>query len=380
MPKPNRQKRQRGVPQLRLEDNGRWYAFWSEGGRSKRQSLGTADEDQAVARFALWLQQGGGQPVADVAQQHTIASLWEVYERKHVNAGGVADTGKATIGYAWANLRQHFGDMALPEFNQASVDAYTAARLAGRIGRPAKSITARREIATLIAALNFCARPVGGKIIDKADIEEIKLPEASPPRDRWLRMDEMQRLFDAAAEARRGDRLSRVERFLWLALFTAARKTAILELTWDRVDFETNTIHYSVPGRRQTKKRRADVTIATQLRPVLERAFKERTGPLVLDHSADDVWASMQYVAIRAGFSDQKVARGASPKSTGITPHVLRHTAATHMARRGVPLWTIAQVLGNTTQMIEKVYAKWQPSNAAGTVDLISNIAMEAAE
>jgi integrase len=173
--------------------------------------------------------------------------------------------------------------------------------------------------------------------------------------------------------------MTRAERFLWIALETAARKQAILDLTWDRVDFETNTIHFDVPGRARTKKRRAAVSISSALRPVLERAYKERIGDLVLDNKAA-VWKSIQVAAIKAGFSDQPIVRGAKPRATGISPHVLRHTAATHMARRGVPLWKIAQVLGNTLAMVEKVYAKWTPDDPAGTVDMISGGVLEAAE
>lgn len=377
MPQPKRDtKRKRGVPYIDTEPNGVWYVYWSSGRRSKRESLGTREEDEALARFAEWIRQdvrnkgeGGG------AVAYTVAELWKVYDAKHVQTDAVMPKGRETIAQAWRNLEPHFGHLqvdAVPDAVNAYVDARKAAGAA-----PA---TIRREVATLLAGLRFCGSKRGGKLINASDLDDVELPPDSPPRDRWLKMEEVQRLLDAAGEGRRGDRLSRVERFLWLALFTAARKEAILELTWDRVDFETNTIHLNVPGRRLTKKRRADVTIASQLRPVLERAHREKISDFVLDHASDDMWASIQYVAIRAGFSDQKVGRGKSPKSTGISPHVLRHTAATHMARRGVPLWKIAQILGNTLAMVEKVYAKWVPEDAAGTVDLISGGVLEAAE
>ena len=48
-----------------------------------------------------------------------------------------------------------------------------------------------------------------------------------------------------------------------------------------------------------------------------------------------------------------------------LSPHVLRHTAATHMARRGVPLWIIAKCLGNSVEMIEKTYGHWIPAPSA---------------
>src|SRR5690606_31074980 len=124
------------------------------------------------------------------------------------------------------------------------------------------------------------------KLIPRSAVPAFDLPPDGDPRDRWLRKDEIQKMIVAAAETRRGKRLSRVERFLWIALETAARKQAIYDLTWDRVDFETNVIHYDVPGRRKTKKRRASPPISKALRPILERAFAEREGDLVLDNKA----------------------------------------------------------------------------------------------
>lgn len=368
--------RRRGVPRIDVEANGYWYVYWSVGRRSKRESLGTQEEDEALARFAEWLRQGLGERDggAPAKADYTVAELWGVYDKKRVEE--MMEAGAATARYGWKNLSPHFGPLLFSAVDEGSVERYVVTRrLAG-----AAPATIRREVATLFAALRFCGSKKGGRLIDATGLDDIDLPPDSEPRDRWLTMPEVQRLLDAAGEQRRGDRLSRVERFLWLALFTAGRKQALLELTWDRVDFETNTIHLAVPGRQITKKRRASVTIASQLQPILERAFAERTSAHVLDHEADDMWASIQYVAIRAGFSEQKVGRGKSPKSTGISPHVLRHTAATHMARRGVSLFVISKVLGNTVQMVEKVYAKWQNGDPSDTVDHISGGVLEAAE
>jgi integrase len=193
-------------------------------------------------------------------------------------------------------------------------------------------------------------------------------------------MDEVQKLLDAAATFRRRDgRLTRNERFLWLALFTAAREEALRQLTWDRVDFTTNTIHLNVPGRRITKKRRADVTIASQLRPILERAYEERKNEYVLDNE-HSVFKALQVIAAKAGVGPKRVNARGKVLATGIGPHVLRHTAATHMARRGVPLWQIGKILADSAATVERTYAKWVPEDAAGTVDLISGGVLEAAE
>jgi integrase len=428
--KPIARQRPRGVPYIDVEANGFWYVYWSDGRRSKRQSLGTQSQNDATARFAEWIRQDVKAKDAGKGDvDYTVAELWPIYDEKHVQTTAVMPEGKKTIGYAWANLRPVFGPLLVAEVDQAAVDRYVVTRRAAG----AAPATVRREIATLLAGLRFCASKKGGKLCSAVDLDDIELPPDSKPRDKWLSIAEVQRLLDAAAETRNGRpyigtiknmagelcyfaywreggrnkteslhtqsreeaevrfaewrarrsetaRLSRIERFIWLALFTTSRKQALLELTWDRVDFSTNTIHLNVPGRRLTKKRRADVSIATQLRPVLERAYAERVSDLVLDHGADDIWAGLQYVAIRAGFSDQKVLRGASPKATGISPHVFRHSGATHMARGNVSLWKVARTLGDSISTTEKVYAKWAPEHPSETVDVISGGALEAAE
>lgn len=352
---------------LQQADNGVWYVHWIEGRRTKRVSTRTKDLGAAKAFFAQWLTlEASPAPAAALR----VSDLWALYDAKHIQRE-VAATG--TAAQSWVRLAPHFGALTPREITQATVDAYVAQRLSGAIGRPSKPQTARRELVALRACLNWCADPKR-KLLDPADVPLFDLPAEGAPRDRWLRQDEVKRLLDAAASLRGGDRLSRGERFLWLALETAGRKQALLDLTWDRVDLETGVIHLADPARRATKKARASVPMSKALRPILERAHAERTGPLVLDNKGE-VWATVQIIAEAAGFGGDRPARsaGQKPKATGVSPHVLRHTAATHMARRGVPLWKIAKVLGNTLAMVEKVYAKHSPDDLIDAVNSISS-------
>lgn len=371
------------IPELRKVDSGVYYAFWTDNRRSRRKSMGTSDAAVAEQRFAQWLLLGGhrGQVAAPgEGPALTIAELWLVYDQKHVqNPDKVVSS--TSITAIWKNLQVHFGRMTVDQVDEDAVTDYREKREAGKIGLRSKGSTVRKELAMLRACLNWHADPERGKrrLVDPKDINVFTLPAEGRPRERWLRHEEIQRLLTAAGELRNGPRLSRGERFLWIALETAARKQAILELTWDRVDFETNVIHLQDPERRVTKKRRATVPISKALRPVLVRAFEERTGNLVLD-SKRDVWATIQVIAERAGFSSGRPRKDGKPVSTGISPHVLRHTAATHMARRGVSLWVIAKVLGNTLTMVEKVYSHHSPDDLRAAVDTISGGVLSAAE
>lgn len=344
------------IPKLEKSDNGTYYVHWSERGRSKRVSTRTTDVAAAKAFLGAWLKLEADPKAA--GSTATVAALWAVYEEKHLTSVAAP----ATANFSWANLKAHFGDLRLDEIDQDAVDAYRRARVDGTIGKPSKPSTVRRELAALRACLNWCAGP-RRKLVTAADLPAFDLPEEGDPRDRWLREDEAKKLFAATT--------GRLSLFLHLALYTAARKQALYDLTWDRVDFETNVIVLDVPGRRRTKKRRATVPISTELRAALLAAHETRTTDLVLTNKAE-VWASVQSAVRRAGLAPAvKVASGQKPSATGISPHTLRHTAATWMARRGVPLWIVAKILGNSLLMIEKTYAKHAPEDLRAAINMI---------
>ena len=61
--------------------------------------------------------------------------------------------------------------------------------------------------------------------------------------------------------------------------------------------------------------------------------------------------------SIKQGF--RAAARRA--KLPNVTPHVLRHTAATWMVQRGVPFEMVAKFLGNSKEMVERVYGHHSP-------------------
>lgn len=345
---------QQQIPELRQESNGFWYIFWTDRRRSKRISTRTRDMAEAKAFYAQWLVMDKSMPPIE-ASGLTVADLWNLYDTKYARAN---ISGLDTFNHTWKKLKPHFGILLSTQINQNCVDDYIRKRKNGEIGEPSVDATIKRELGALKTCLNWCASPKRS-YIKVNEIPSFDIPPDSPPRDRWLKKEELKKLFDTALVIRRGKRISRVERFLWLALETAARKSAICELTWDRVDFETRVIDYNDIKKKATKKRRVAVPISDTLLPILKQAYKERKNEYVLDNKAG-IWRTVHNLAEAAGLKD-------------VSPHVLRHTAATHMARNGVPLWQIAGVLGNSIVMVEKVYAKHCPDGLVDAVNSISS-------
>lgn len=300
----------------------------------------------AKAFFAQWLQLEG---TSSAQVKLTCADAWNEYWHGHVAQKTDLPKSQKNAAYCWQNLDAGFADMRVCDITQRHVNEYTNRRASGSIGRPSGASTVRHELTLLRAAINYCAR---AKMIPADDVPYFTLPAQAEPRDTWLSGDEINAMLEKALERRtRRPRnpgtLSRLERYLHLAANTGARKSAILDLTWDRVDFDIGVIHFAAPGRRVTKKRRVSVPISDALMPVLRQAYAERKNNLVMT-SASDIYERVVEVAREVGLE-------------GVSPHTFRHSAATHMARSGVPMWTIAKILGSTAVVIEKTYAKHAP-------------------
>src|SRR5690606_15044466 len=120
--------------------------------------------------------------------------------------------------------------------------------------------------------------------------------------------------------------------FLELAIGTAARKEALLSLTWAQVDLERRRINLGLVDR---GKGRAIISINDRLLPVLQTAQAMARTPYVIEY------ADRRVHSVRTSLA--KAAKEAGVP--WVTPHVLRHTAAVWMAEAGVSMPEIAQFM-----------------------------------
>lgn len=242
----------------------------------------------------------------------------------------------------WKNLEPHFGYKLGKAVTQDDCRAYTATRK--------KAGKSPSTIRTELEALRACLRWHYGK-----DAPRIVAPPASKPRDRYLTKEELERLLEAIETPH-------VRLFVILAIATGARMSALLDLTWDRVDFTHGTIDLNPAGRDITNKRRVVVPMNRRAREALEEAHKGALTDHVIEYGGKPVASVKKAIRSAAG-------RAGVPCS----PHVFRHTAGVWMAQADVPMQKIAQFLGHTsTRVTETVYARYSPrfmADAAGALD-----------
>lgn len=214
------------------------YVNFTEAGRTRSVSTGCRERADAEAWLRRFI---AGRLSTPAPRQPTVAQILDAYGRDR--DGQV--TAPERIGYATKALNLELGDLQPADIGQEVSRRYIRARRdAGR-----SDGTIGREIIVLRAALAWAVR---AKWIAAAP--HVEAPPRPRPRHRWLTRDEARRLIDGAVKPH-------VRLFIVLALHTAARRGALLSLTWDRVDLDRRLIHLALPGRANRTKRRAIVPI-----------------------------------------------------------------------------------------------------------------------
>jgi integrase len=220
---------------------------------------------------------------------------------------------------------------------------------------------AARELTDLRSAINH-HRKEG--LHDK--IVSVVLPPRNPPRERWLTRDEAARLVIKAwrfrDKARAGRRTRQhVAKFAIVALYTGSRAGVVCSAAFKReqgrawVDVERGVLHRRAEGARETKKRRPAIRLPDQLVAHMRR-WKAHGQRYVVEWNGQPVTRmnhAFRDTVKDAGFDDD------------VTPHTLRHTAATWLMQNGADLWDAAGYLGMTVQTLENVYGHHHPDHQA---------------
>jgi integrase len=225
---------------------------------------------------------------------------------------------------------------------------------------------ARRELEDLRAAIKHHQRE--GYC---SEVVSVVLPEKSAGREVWLTRSEAARVMWKAWRARQimRDNITEREvgkhiaRFILVGLYTGTRHAAICGAAFHEaigrghIDLERGVFHRRAKGTRETKKGQPPVRIPDRLLAHLRRWH--RVG--IATHAAVE-WNGKPVRSVRKGFA--AAVKAAGLPLTGpdkITPHVLRHTAATWSMQSGANLWQAAGFLGMTVEMLQDRYGHHHP-------------------
>lgn len=316
----------------KISTSPNWYIQWFEDGHSQRASTRTADREQAEAVLAAFRLVKSEKPLNELTIPQVLDWYWENHGKTRFRPDN--------IELAFKYLKPFFGATLALDLTLDMQEEFVETRRTNGAGD--ESI--RRDLDVLSAALH---RAVKYKKL--AHCPPIHRLTAAPARERWLSRSEVARML----RAMRGKRQAHVLLFTRIGLYTGARTGAILDLTWDRVNFDTGLIDFRKPGRTPTKKRRVIIPMTRKLRRMMAHAKKH---------------ARTAHVISWAGEPVERVAKAviANAKKGGVTdfsPHVLRHTFATWAVRNDVSIYKVGKALGQTVASTTERYAKLAPED-----------------
>lgn len=174
------------------------------------------------------------------------------------------------------------------------------------------------------------------------DVEPFRVPKRALPK--FFTKEELSAFFEACEPYER--------RVFAILLGTGMRRGEIEHLEWTDVKFDLGVIMICEKEDWSPKTNERVIPITDAVRPVLEEHWEKRRS---------EKWV----IANREGGREthllekvKKVCRRAEITPQAATVHALRHSFGAHLRMAGVPLATIADLMGHADLATTQIYAK----------------------
>jgi integrase/recombinase XerD len=211
--------------------------------------------------------------------------------------------------------------------------------------------TMNRKIASLRGLHRFLTKE-GYRAADPTVL--LEAPRRLSPFPKALTVDEAISLVEAPdLTSQKGRRDSALLEFLY---GTGARVSEAVDLDLGVLDLEDKIVIVTGKGSKQRL-----IPLGTQAIAAMQRWLPDRLLLLKRSESGDPVFLNLRGSRLsRQGAFDVVKANaaraGIDPKK--VSPHVLRHSAATHMVEAGADLRTVQEILGHATISTTQIYTK----------------------
>jgi len=313
-------------------------------------------------------------PVADVLSIYLDAQLEKLRDRFNVD-GENEDSIPAIRKFKKRieRLNEWWGAKMLGEVNGEACRSYKKCRRKGG---------ARRDLEDLRAAIGHHAAEGYHR-----EIVKVPLPEKGQPRDKWLTRSDAAKLVWTCwryREMQKGSRrpiddvkvptskrpLRHLARFILLGIYSGTRAGAIAAASpipaigCSYVDLERGRYYRLKQGSAKTNKRQPTVPIPFRLLAHLRRWHR-------IDPEAKHFveYNGRPITSVKTAFKSAVRLAGLGP---GISPHTLRHTAATWLMQRGADPWQAAGYLGMSLEVLLNTYGHHHPDYLSDAVEKIA--------
>ncbi|MFN0116882.1 MAG: tyrosine-type recombinase/integrase [Elusimicrobiota bacterium] len=234
-------------------------------------------------------------------------------------------------------IKRHFSSKRLRDITSKHIEEYKAS-LVDQV----KPSSINRYL-TIVKSI-FSKAVEWGRITVSPASKVKKLREDNQ-RTRYLTEEEIKRLYFSSSP--------KVAEFLTLALNTGMRRSNLVNLQWEDIDFKNGVIHVL-----KTKSGKGyEIPLNNDIRRVLEKKFHSNSTGNVIN--SVNLRKEFEAVVKNSGISDFKL-------------HDLRHTFASYLAMKGVDLYTISQLLGHSDIKMTQRYAHLSPNHKMLAINMLN--------
>ncbi|MFC1539828.1 tyrosine-type recombinase/integrase, partial [Candidatus Latescibacterota bacterium] len=242
-----------------------------------------------------------------------------------------------------------FKKVRINDISKVKVKTYTA----NRVKEGASNATINREIACLKCILS---RAFEWEYIEKNPLIGLKMLKEPEPIERYLTKDEAERLITVSPPYLRD--------IIIFALGTGARKSEMLNLTWEDVVINEVFKYGEITVIGKGDKRRT-IRMNKTVYNLVVRKMKEKDSLYVFpsmrtDKNITHVKRSFATALKKAGIENFRF-------------HDLRHTAASWMVQSGVNLYSVQKILGHSSIRTTQRYAHLSPGYLENEIRKIDN-------
>jgi integrase len=261
---------------------------------------------------------------------------------------------------SWRNQERQLEIHVLPQWRDRAIDSITRGDVRDLIDGIDGRIAPSRALAIIKTVMRYA---LYRDWLEASPADAIPPPGVEVPRDRYLNMADLARVYRAA------DLLGYPNAgFVKLLILTGQRRTEVASMRWADVDLVAKT--WLIPSENSKNDRAQLVPLSTQAAALL--AKQPAIGPFV--------WTTDGETYIR-GFSKAKARLDtflAEPPLAAWRFHDLRRTVATHCVRLGVSEAVVERLLNHTPKGVTasmlctatslKSARRWTPGRPKSTM------------
>ena len=241
-------------------------------------------------------------------------------------------------------LDSRFGKIALKAIDHNFIRSWLAEQK--EKGTTAKSLN--RKISTLRSFFKYQIRT--GEI-ESSPVTKVIAPKISKRLPVFIKEDEIKRLADTLETSAEDWKTLNARMLVALFYNTGIRLTELINLKQSQIDFSKSQIKILGKGNKERiiPVSRETITILREYLSLRKKQFSDSEDSLLITEKGKKMYPKYAYLLVKKSLAEISTLDKKSP-------HVLRHSFATHLMNNGADLNAVKELLGHSSLAATQVY------------------------